>query len=240
MDLFRCNSLSGWDPRSIQSILCRVSLQRVKALLFEISSGELSGNQKWLSLSEAPNVSPPWFSPRHRTAWLHLPSPREQAAAADNRDGSGCWRWAEQLTMPQLSQPLAARRLVAAGTKSPGCLHLLAPMEHSGADRAEAMPSAAGSASLPSSASRALEKFSSLPSGFSCTKSKQRCATSKVQRPEECSAGVQTICQGLDPPTAHTVPWLQTATSSSCHNPRKSWAASLLSPVRQTPKTARE
>lgn len=156
MDLFRCNSLSGWDPRSIQSILCRVSLQRVKALLFEISSGELSGNQKWLSPSEAPNVSPPWFSPRHRTAWLHLPSPREQAAAADNRDGSGCWRWAEQLTMPQLSQPLAARRLVAAGTKSPGCLHLLAPMEHSGADRAEAMPSAAGSASLPSSASPAL------------------------------------------------------------------------------------
>lgn len=58
--------------------------------------------------------------------------------------------------MPQLSQPLAARRLVAAGTKSPGCLHLLAPMEHSGADRAEAMPSAAGSASLPSSASPAL------------------------------------------------------------------------------------
>lgn len=65
MDLFRCNSLSGQDPRNIQSILCRASLHRVKALLFEISSGELSGNQKWLSLSEAPNVSPPWFSPRH-------------------------------------------------------------------------------------------------------------------------------------------------------------------------------
>lgn len=65
MDLFRCNSLSGWEPRSIQSILCRASLQRVKALLLEISSEELSGNQKWFSPSEAPDVSPPWFSPRH-------------------------------------------------------------------------------------------------------------------------------------------------------------------------------
>lgn len=218
MDLFRCSSLISWDLSSIQSIRCKSSLGRVKALLLKISLGKQSGNQKQFSPSYAPNFSPPLLPPRHWKQHVSispsLGSKSQMLRTEIEIESRGKQRF---VPSPQLSLPLRP----LPGRSQPG--GLWQPMHNpAGAPRRapgqavrRAVEAAAGSASPPSPANPALPLR---PQPQSYTRNKQWNARNEVQRAadrgtdrcEDYQTGVRSSYRHY-PPCC----WLQTATSSS-------------------------
>lgn len=107
MDLLRCSSLTSWDLSSIQSILCKTSLRRVKALLLKVSLEKQSGNQKRFSPSYGPNSSAPFFPTRHWKQCVSISlSLGNKSQMLITKIEIDSWGKQRIVSSPQLSLPL--------------------------------------------------------------------------------------------------------------------------------------